>query len=174
MPDINTVSYASENGVVISDLIFNPNPGDSDTLKFSNCTNFTVERCEIVGGKEDCIDMNRGSLGYVTNCNLRPTGNFAMTIKGGFKDLVLENIILDSHGKEVDIDLGNWSCQGKWAWTSGIILKNVTAADGKPVIVRVLWASSPKVIGGNVKVKNWQIAGFFYLLFKTIVSKFSK
>jgi hypothetical protein len=176
MADINYESYANQDGVIVEDREVSPeNPLQfSDVLKFSNCTNFRVSRARIMGGKEDCIDINRGQRGLIEETTLVPIGNFAMTIKGGFESLHLRDVVLIRQGKEVSIDLGNWSDQAPWKMTKGVVLQGVISQDGQPVTCRVMWAQKPKVIGGNVKVKDWRIQAFFYFAFKSVLRLFKK
>jgi hypothetical protein len=169
--DVNTESYAGQDGVIVEGRTLVPNKGDSDSLKFSNCTNFRVTSCEIHGGLEDTIDINRGTNGLIENCKLVPAGLYTLTVKGGFKNLTIKNTEIVGSGKETGIDIGNWSSQGRWAWTKNVKLENVYSSDGKPVIVRVMWGSKPKVVGGNVKIEDWRIKAFFYFIYKTIYVK---
>lgn len=156
MADVNYISFADQTDISIAQLTY-PESGVnsleySDTLKLSNAKNVRIYRCTIEGGKEDCIDMNRNCENVrVESCTVIPHGKFGFTIKGGSKNIVLNNVVFDGHGSEVDIDLGNWSDQSA-ELTRSILLENVTSTSGLPVRVRVLWSESPKVIGGNVRV----------------------
>ena len=156
MADKNYYSIADQSDVIIGDTIF-PN-GDvnpleySDIVKLSYATNITIKGCTIHGGKEDCIDMNRYCDNIlVEDTYLESNGSYCMTIKGGTKNVVIKNVTITNHGRETDIDLGNWSDQSS-ELTTKITLENVCSEDGSPVRVRVLWADKPTVIGGNVKV----------------------
>lgn len=156
MADKNYYSIADQDSVNVIDQSFpssGVNPLDySDILKLSKATNVVIRGCYIVGGKEDCIDMNRYCENIlVENTTVHSSGLYCFTIKGGTKNVTLRNVVINKHGKEMDIDLGNWSDQSK-DLTTNITLENVTSSDGKPVRVRVLWAKKPTVIGGNVKV----------------------
>jgi len=156
MADKNYYSIADQNDVLIGNTIFpsgEVNPLDySDIVKLSHATNITIKDCTIHGGREDCIDMNRDCDNIlIENSFLESNGNYCMTIKGGTKNVTIKNVTITSHGKETDIDLGNWSDQSS-ELTTNITLENVVSEDGLPVRVRVLWADKPTVIGGNVKV----------------------
>lgn len=153
MNDKNWESHANETDVNIAGrIICPPDNTYSDTLKFSCCQIVKVHDCKIVGGNEDCIDMNNLCSNLdVTNCELESRGKYVMTIKGGTTDVLVSDTCILAHGSETDIDLGNWSDQSE-AETKRVILSNVFAQDGQPVRVRVLWAEKPLVIGGNVKV----------------------
>ncbi len=172
MADKNYESYAGQNGVVVEGRKIDGGPGYNDMLKFSDCTNFRVTECYIVGGSEDCVDMNRGKGGLIENTMFEPRGSFALTAKGGFSNLHLRNVMVRGRGKETTIDLGNWSDQAPWKMTKNIVLENLTSEDGSPVSVRVLWAQKPKVIGGNVRVEDARLKAFFYFVYKTILSWF--
>lgn len=157
MADINYCSISDKDGVEITGLTLpsnDVNPNDfSDILKLSNASNIIVKDCYIFGGKEDCVDMNRGCNNIlIENTKVKSNGLYCFTIKGGTKNVTLKDIVIENHGKEVDIDLGNWSDQSN-ELTTNIVLDNVKCLNGDSVTVRVLWADTPTVIGGNVKVK---------------------
>lgn len=156
MADKNYYSIADQSDVIIGGAVFpngEVNPLDySDIVKLSNASNITLKDCTIHGGKEDCIDMNRNCNSVIIeNTFLESNGNYCITIKGGTKNVTIKNVTITNHGKETDIDLGNWSDQSS-ELTTNITLDNVVSEDGFPVKVRVLWADKPTVIGGNVKV----------------------
>lgn len=124
----------------------------SDTLKASNVSLANVIDCTIAGGMEDAMDINRVSTFIkLQNCKLQSGGLYCMTIKGGSYEIELTDVVILLHGSEVDIDLGNFT-EANQDKTTRITLRNVTSTDGKPVIVRVINADRPTVIGGNVKV----------------------
>jgi hypothetical protein len=174
--DINLESYANETDVRVVGPRLIDGEEYSDALKFSNCNAVHVENVEIIGGREDCIDINRGGLIAIADTLLYPRGKFAVTIKGGAEVVTLRNVTLAGHGSEVDIDLGNWSDQSGER-TRGVTLDNVFAADGKPVVIRVLHADMPLIRGGNVRVidrrwlawayrtlKRWHLFGCLMIL----------
>jgi len=169
--DVNYYSIADTDnvevvGVTLPGDPFNDPRNYSDILKLSHATNILVKDCVIYGGKEDCIDMNRYCDNIVVdNCRLASGGLYVATIKGGTKNVTFQDVIVTKHGKETDIDIGNWSDQSN-EMTKNITLDNVTSTDGKPVRVRVLWADRPLVIGGNVKVTvipKWAVAIYRFL-----------
>lgn len=155
--DKNFESHATENGTAITDRMI---PGKeinaldySDILKFSNCQNIVVENCVIEGGKEDCVDAVRGSNYTFRNCNLSPYHN-GITLKGSIDGVKIDNVIFDGHGKDCDIDIGqfdNYWWIGR-APTRNILIKNVRAAGGAPVIVRLWDAETPVIENSNVKI----------------------
>jgi hypothetical protein len=73
-----------------------------------------------------------------------------MTIKDS-RYVLLMDVIIHAHGKETDIDLGNWTDTGT-SVTRGVVLMNVTSEDGRPVKVRVGHAEWPTIIDGNCKI----------------------
>lgn len=143
--------------LVVDGIVFTPTPGPlsyTDIVHVSHGVGVTIQNCTIPGGSEDCVDLNNNCENIlVQNCHFHPNGEYGSTIKGGTHDVHYLNVVFDAHGKDVDIDLGNWSDQNTVDKTTKVTLENVTAADGKPVVVRVLYADRPTVIGGNVQVK---------------------
>lgn len=170
MSDKNYESHWGENDLTIENKEFNPeNPLDySDILKFSICKNVLIKDCLVVGGKEDCIDIVRGEGYTIQDVNLYACGKNAITFKGAAIGLNISNLIVERHGSESDVELGQHSIYdsplGKDK-TKNIQLRNVTSIDGKPVIVKVWNAEKPIVTGGNVKVKvvPWPIVKIYFL-----------
>lgn len=155
MADVNYYSIASNPSPVDLGSFLNPaNPLDySDIIHLSKGVNVTIHDVTVQGGKEDCIDMNNDSQNVlIQNVRVHPNGQYGFTIKGGTRDVVLRNVVFETHGNTVDIDLGNWSDQDQVNKTRAVTLENVTSVDGRPVKVRVMFADNPTVIGGNVKV----------------------
>lgn len=118
------------------------NPNWDDTLKItSRAEDITVIAEEIRGGKEDCVDINNHaySIGVLAK-RWFPQGKYLATIKGGASRISLTGDVY-SHGKEVDVDLGNMSDQSREPVTGvSLALRSQT---GKPVVVRVLNAEKP-------------------------------
>lgn len=155
--DKNYESHVTEVGTVISDRRLpdgSASAGDySDILKFSNCTTCGVNNCVIDGGKEDCIDMVRGSDYHVTNTTLIPHHN-GITIKGSIDGVLIENVEFDGHGSDCDIDIGQFD---NYWWigrppTRNVRIKNVQSKDGSPVVVRLWDAVTPMIENSNVKI----------------------
>lgn len=152
--DKNFRSYADVNGVTIENEYIAPPKADvyDDTLKFSNADNVVVSNCSVVGGREDCIDINRGCEGIIIEgCDLYPCGEYGMTIKGGSHDITIKDVKFFGHAHDYDIDIGNWSDQSDRR-TTGVKLINVRGTTDEPVTVRVLWGDRPTIIGGNIKL----------------------
>ena len=149
-----------------------PGPGMSDTLKFSGVEDVAVRVRRLVGGVEDCIDVNnkcRNVVVYVEE--LVPTGRYAATIKGESEHVTIIVNRLVGHGKETDFDYGNRSEQASGR-TKNCTLR-VTEADG-PVRVRVMHAWRPE-LGGAVKFKvNTTLKGWISYLFRFFPLIFGK
>ncbi len=155
--DKNFESHATEDGTLIEGRIIPPAEVTaldySDVLKFSNCQNITVDQCVISGGKEDCIDVVRGSNYTIKNTTLLPHKN-GITLKGSIDGAVLDTVGFDNHGSECDIDIGQFD---NYWWigrppTRNIKLKNIESSDGKPVVVRLWDAENPTIENCNVKI----------------------
>ena len=175
--DKNFESYAVKDGVLIEDRTIPSEDGNvldyADILKFSNCTNATVDGCMIHGGTEDCIDIVRGSGYTFRNCTVFPFKN-GITIKGSADGVLLENITIDGHGKDCDIDLGQfdnyWHIGRKP--TRNIVIRNVQMADGSRVVVRTWDAVVPLIENSNVKlVKMPKILWWPYFVFRAIQTR---
>lgn len=151
----------------------------TDCLKFtSHLQDFTGFFPNVRGGLEDCADLNN----EVNNVRLKAAswqsgGKFCFTIKGGASNVTIEGPITN-HGKEVDVDLGNWSDQSKKK-TTGVYL-NLTTPDHSPIIVRVLQADEPTFAPGSGPYKyafpspKNPLHGFFVWCFKTGLGLYKK
>lgn len=138
--------------ILIKDRIIDPAiNGYQDILKFSNAKGVVVDKCFISGGSEDCIDMNRGCRDIVVaHCELKPRGKYGMTIKDT-SSVLISRVLFSAHGKEADIDLGNWS-DTSTEKTKNIVIHDTVASDGKPVRIRCGNADWPDISGGNCKI----------------------
>lgn len=178
--DNNFYSVADRSHVTLDDeFLFPENPQQyNDILKFSNAVDCCAKNCIIAGGSEDCIDMNRNCDGiHILNCRLSPYGKQGFTIKGGSKNITIENTLFTINPSNVEIELGNYSEQSDEPPTN-INLINVRRLDGGAVRVKCLNACTctVNVINcENVKVyKPWWVKlGFFsiycYLRKKNII-----
>ena len=155
--DENYKSHAGEDGTIVSGITI-PDAGVnaldySDVLKFSNCSNCTIDGCTIHGGKEDSIDVVRGSNYIIRNSTLLPYKN-GITLKGSINGVRLENIEFDGHGRDCDIDIGQFD---NYWWigrspTRNVVIRNVYCADGSPVKVRLWDAANPVIEKSNVRI----------------------
>ena len=150
--DINLYSYYDRDSgstVTLQEAGFAaPDPEWSDTIKItSRCQFFTLRADVIFGGKEDCVDCNNRAEEIAVYATLfRPQGKYLATIKGGCAGVFLIGRVY-GHGKEVDVDLGNWSDQSQEE-TIGVKLA-LESNDGKPITIRVLNAKKPKLLDGT-------------------------
>lgn len=177
--DKNYKSHAGEfNSVIENQIIPIPeiDPSDySDILKFSNCAGILVNYCTIKGGKEDCIDAVRGSNYIIQNTTLLPDhdGN-GITLKGSIDGVLLQNIEFDGHGKNCDIELGQFD---NYWWigrppTRNITIRNVNANDGRPVIIRLWDSTAPIIEKSNVKIiKVPKLVWWPYFVFRAIQTR---
>jgi hypothetical protein len=136
-----------------------PDDSYSDTLKFGGFSfDGEVVAGRIVGGREDCVDMNNVRDIHVRAEVFEPRGRFLATIKGGSTDCELSGTVV-GHGTETDVDLGNWSDQSKEV-TRGTCLCLIST-DGSPIRVRVLLAEWPVIL--NASQQNYRFALVSYL-----------
>ena len=140
MKDINLKDL--ESGETFTGFI--DGTGFTDTLKLSNKTGCVITSATIIGGSEDCIDINRGGNHLIRKCTIIPRGRFGITIKGGASGILIEDCIFDGHGSEADIDLGNWSDQSQERTRNNRIV-NCRTKDGSPIRTRCEWADKPIV-----------------------------
>ncbi len=154
-----------------------PNEKIADTLKFSGVRDFVlIVDGDVPGGYEDCIDINNECYNleiFVINGGvLIPHGKYAITLKGGSKNIKIEAII-SHHAKAVDIDLGNHSDQSKQK--SENIVLNVLMANDTKTTYRVINASSPTLLPDeNYYKRKFRIRGFFKPIFVWIYSTLKK
>jgi hypothetical protein len=114
-----------------------------DALKFtSELEEFTGHFGDVYCGKENAIDCNNRIADVMLIVdNMFANGcRFPVTIKGGC-DNVLMQAVLHGHGRECDIDLGNWSDQSDEPVTNTIL--DIVPSDGQPVKIRCLNATIP-------------------------------
>lgn len=173
--DKNFESHVQEDGTLLEDRVFAPENINqySDILKFSNCTNATVNKCRIEGGKEDCIDAVRGSNYTISSTTLVPKHN-GITLKGSIDGYIIQNVTFETHGKDCDIDIGqydNYYYIGRKPTRHGNIT-NVISDDGKPVTIRLWDATMPNIFSSNVKVvKVPKIIWWPYFVFRAIQTR---
>ena len=184
-PDKNLESYANQSDFRVPNAprtidggVRDPETGKliyNDALKFSNCERFSAYGLQIIGGSEDAVDLNRGSKGVLENLSITPSGNFGITIKGGFDMLIIRDVEFEGPAKEVEIDIGNYSDQAPFKWNTDIILRNVTISKAAKeagmtkIRVRVLWGSLPDLADGymvscpDIQVLDQRILGIFFI-----------
>lgn len=166
--DVIVKVYADVEGQTLDGAVLTPPDATyTDTLKYSHAVNCAATGCDITGGREDCVDINRLCQNItIKDSILRISGNQAVTIKGGSSGISLENVVIHGAGKYAEIELGNWSDQSM-AKTTGVLLHNVSRADGKPVRVVVGVADKPLIIGGNCVInQKWSLLVKLYCMLK--------
>jgi len=127
--------------------------GGSDALKITDSSYGMIRVGHIIGGKEDCVDVNNHTSGVRVICDLyEPRGDYVITCKGGSSNIVFEGFVR-GHGRVVDVDLGNVSDQSD-DLTTGIRLNLVHEA-GEPITVRVLGADNPALL--NAATQRYDI-----------------
>lgn len=138
--------YETSNGLTLHyDVI--DGRGFAEGLKItSQAQDITVFANKIIGGYEDCVDINNRCKNITVVANeWEPRGKYLATDKGGSENVKLKGKLL-AHGTEVDVDGGNYSDQSHKT-TEGISLE-LQAWDGSPVTYRSLDAKSWHLAGG--------------------------
>ena len=149
--DQNFLSFANEEVGEQSLGSLVPPPGTSDTLKFSNAWNGSVEATVIQGGIEDCMDANNGSRHLKVRADdWRSGGSQVITIKGGCEDIEVSGLIT-TKGRVVDVDLDNYSDQNHGA--SKNIRLNLRTDNGSPVTWRSLKGCRPIILNPEQRYK---------------------
>lgn len=180
MKDINLISYngPQDNGQSVDltlDGAIVPGPEISDTLKFSTgLTSFYGRFPSVTSGTEDCIDVNNQCrVVNIVVDKLVFRGTMGVTIKGGSKDIRITAYDCEGHGKETDVDIGNWSDQSSEP-TTGVML-DICRSDGEAVRVRVINGETPMLLpeSGPYKfvfpwpwIPRWIVVPIFNLLHK--------
>ena len=173
--DKNLESYASKDGTVVSNRVIAPDDWTqiSDTLKFSNCTNITVDGCTIEGGKEDCIDAVRGSDYIFNNLTLAPRKN-GITIKGSVDNYLIEDVTFISSGTNCDMEFGqydNYWYIGRKPTRNGRIALTKSVS-GKQLVLKLWDAEVPVITDSNIKVvKIPKIVWWPYFVFRAIQTR---
>ena len=174
--DKNYESHVQENGTHIEGRTIpaDADPAEySDILKFSNCENITVKNCTVLGGKEDCIDAVRGNNYTFDTVTLSPKYN-GITLKGSIDTANITNVEFQSHGKDCDIELGqydNYWYIGRPS-TRNISITDTKSVDGKPIVVKVWDAKTPTVTNSNVKIVKIPIFIWWpYFVFRAIQTR---
>jgi hypothetical protein len=150
--DINLLSFVGpdfDNQLIQVGEDIVPGPETADTLKFtSQLYNLEGHYGYVKAGYEDVVDINnRSSWVVLFGDTWDISGSkYGFTIKGGSHDCAIHGTIR-GHGRECDVDLGNWSDQSNDK-TRRIVL-NLRSEDGSPIRVRVLNADRPNFEPGS-------------------------
>lgn len=158
---------------VVGDLV-PPTDDFTDTLKISHCKNGTVRAGRVVGGLEDCLDVNNHCEDLVIEAAVwEPRGDYLATIKGGSHRITLRGLVR-GHGRVVDIDLGNISDQSDDASTE--LTLDLRHEAGEPITVRVLNALEPRLLnaGQQTYTITCKIPGFWRPLWAKAVALWRK
>jgi len=132
-----------------------PPPGTSDSIKItSGCCRLHITANRVIGGSEDCVDINNECRDIVVDAIWEPRGKYLATIKGGSRDIELRGRVV-TQGKEVTIDLGNHSDQSKKR-TEGVFL-NLTC--NQPITWRRINATTPQIRAGQKFKKKLSVPG---------------
>ena len=149
-PDKNLFSIWNKNPVgecYVGDLVATLE--NSDALKISLSSKGFVSAGTIVGGKEDCVDINNHCRDIQVQATLFvPQGDYAFTIKGGSEDITVTGVVR-GHGKVVDVDLGNVSDQSDDLTRRVSIC--LTHENGEPITIRVLGCENPKLLNAGAQ-----------------------
>lgn len=145
-PDNNLISFNGphHNNLFVEHLEdILPNPKTNDTLKFSTqLTNFKARFGRVYGGTEDAIDINNGCENIEIEADTVVLGGkMGITIKGGARNIRITIHNLIGAGREVDVDLGNWSDQSHEPVQN--VTLDITRLNGDPVRVRCINADRP-------------------------------
>lgn len=179
MADTNYLSIADVTGYELKDKTIDPrvdgiDPSTiDDVLKLSHAQNILVETVTVNAGglqKENAVDMNRVCTDVVMkNCILYSGKQNAITIKGGCRDITIQDVEIVPGSGHCDIELGNWSDQSQ-DYVLNVKLINVTRTDGNPVRLRIGHAKNVTVEGGNVKEdKLGGLLVKLYFFFKNLI-----
>jgi len=131
-----------------NDLIADP-AVHSDALKVTDSSDGFIKVGHVIGGREDCVDVNNHCSDLVIEAVLwEPRGLYLATIKGASKRITLRGPVV-GHGKVVDVDLGNVSDQSD-DLTRDIRL-DLTNLNGEPITVRVLGSDRPTLLNSHLQ-----------------------
>lgn len=159
-PDNNYVSFAHMRPMGLREAGNVVPPTDThDTIKITDCDNGEFHAERVVGGIEDCADLNNRCRKIIVGTHetiWEPRGKYVFTCKGGCEDIEFRGIIR-GRGKEVDIDLGNLSEQSSER-TRNIFL-NVRSEDGSPITWRRINSNTPTFRAGQKFKKVWSVPG---------------
>lgn len=150
---------------------------NNEALKItSQATDIEVRGKRILGGAEDCLDLNDRCRDIDVHFDeWAARGKYVVTCKGGCRGIRLSGTIT-SHGAETDVDLGNHSDQSAERTTA--VRLNLATNDGSAVRVRVLHAHQPVIENPSqryeidVAKKGW--FGHIWPILKAIAALFGR
>lgn len=145
--------------------VASPNVSYADTLKLSGVRNLRlIVPGAIIGGAEDCVDINHCHDVHLVLGQLHALGNFVGTIKGGSTNITIDYCAITNHGRETDWDLGNWSDQSN-APTGPVTIINRSASRDR---VRILTSRTPTLTGPFKVNALWR---YLFLPVMTLLKK---
>ncbi len=138
--------------------------GYQDGLKVSGAQFVDIATDYIVGGTEDCVDINHSHSITLTTRTFTPKGRYVATIKGGSSNISIKFDDIASKPKYVDFDLGNWSDQSKDR-TGGVTI-TANQPQSRQYTARQLHAHRP-TLNGNFKLDSWK-SPYFYTVYSAL------
>lgn len=153
MKDQNFTSIVGRQGESIVLGHLTPPEGYADTLKVTACSDLAIVAGHIIGGREDCVDINNRCSHIVVTADLfEPKGQYLSTIKGGSSNITLRGYV-KGHGSVVDIDIGNVSDQSDNL--TGPVYLDLEHVDGDVITVRCL--GGPRPIFLNADTQRYKV-----------------
>lgn len=177
MSDKNFKSFCGERPLgrrLIGDLI-PPDGTYSDTLKVTDCADGELYAGHVVGGKEDCCDINNHTSNVRVAAELwEPRGDYGFTIKGGSTNITVAGRYR-GHGKVVDVDAGNISDQSDDITGPIYLCLDHELGPQEPITVRILGAMRPVLLNPSQKyVFIFEIPGFWKSVFLKVYKQLKK
>lgn len=147
--DRNAVSICGERPIGDRHYELIDGSAGSDALKVTDSDHGLIRVDHIIGGREDCVDVNNHAANVVVECMLfEPRGDYVGTIKGGSENVVIRGTVR-GHGKVVDFDLGNVSDQSD-DLTRNVRFDLIHEA-GEPITLRILGCENPTFLNAEVQ-----------------------
>jgi hypothetical protein len=161
MPDKNFKSYETFKDTTFRNVELRPaNPAEwNDTMKVRRCNGCTFDRFDVLGSREDCVDV-----GQATNDCLfdefvvEPTGQYVVTCKGGSNDNVFRLWLLRGHGKDVDFEFGNWHTYN-FERSTGNVIEACRTTTGRPITYCYRFGCKPIIIDTHARHLWWRSIG---------------
>jgi len=131
----------------------------NDTMKVWKCFGCVFDRFDILGAREDCIDVGQKTNNCVFSDSLvEPTGQYVVTCKGESNNNLFTGLILRRHGRDVDFEFGNWHSYA-FGLSTGNTIHACRAEDGKPVTYCYRWGCKPTIVETPAKHLWWRSIG---------------
>jgi len=131
----------------------------NDTMKVWKCWLCTFDRFDVLGAREDCVDVSQQTNDCVFDeFVVEPTGQYVVTCKGGSNDNVFRKWILCGHGRDVDFEFGNWHSYNFEDNVDNVI-SSCQTTDGSPITYCYRLGSRPVIRNTHVKHLWWRSIG---------------